>query len=185
MRSAIDGFDCLDLGAGEAAVGVVVIRTHGVGEVPCRREVAAERIVDDTVGDSVVGIASREHGVGQHVGLGQAVQLPVAGGVECERAGEIVLQHRLHIPVVGQVQSLQEGGRGAGDDAVKIRGEALRRHKPLTPASGAAFVVGVLGRSAVIGLDRSLGRLNSGMQVPVAVVHLGLAVVEREGRAGL
>ena len=133
--------DRLHLRRCETVVGVQVVSTPLGSEMATRVKVAAQRVVDHPVLDTVVSVARCQDGVSQQVHLAHAVELSVPVGVKGERPREVVAKHPLQQPDTHRVHVLVVIRRRPGDDAIEIVRIALRLHQSLSPAGRAPFKV--------------------------------------------
>ena len=184
-RAGVEVGDGANLGLREAGVAIDAARTPVRREVTVGIETAPEGVVDHAVGDAVVPIARGEHRVGQDLQLANAVEAPVAVGVERQGAGEPVAEHPLQQPDPHRVHLLVVVGGRPRHDTVEVARVALRLHQPLPAAGRAAFEVGILGRRAVVGPDQRLRRHRRQVDRAVAEIDLRLPIVVGERRPRL
>ena len=167
-HAGLDVANRLHLLRREAGVGILA----GLAQEHRRIELALARIVDHAVLDAVDQIA----GI-----CGRLAEDRRLGGWDVALR---VLQRRHRIPEVrAGVEARPVVGRVAGDEAVEVLGIALRLHQTLLAALGAADVVGVLRRLAVI---RARNRLAvHGRHVRAAMAEIGDEVRPAEGPRGI
>ncbi len=166
--SGIDEAELLDLGRGEARVGI-----RRLAEQDSGIEMALAGVVEHPIGDSVVRVAGGDNGIPDGRDFGWRDEgVFIRGLKEAEAAGE----HRG--PVVG--------GR-SGEDAIVILGITLGFHQRLAASVRASREIGPFQRLAVERLHDALGIHCHLVNAAIAVVGNFFEMIQRPGcvRAGV
>ena len=129
---------------------------------------AADRIFHQAVGDAVLRVAGREHGVVHELDLGRANPPFACGRKASARAGVL------------QADPVDYGN--AGEDAVEIGRIALRHGQALAPTLRTAHVIHLVGFCAVSPLDQHDGGVAHFLVRRMGKVDEGLVIGSKQLR---